>query len=248
MVLFLRIIDGRKYRGWNTLAGNASRVSPVALSWASASHRPSWVNQQVKLTVGVCWLTLVNVFIIDCRVDPVSPSPCVSNAPGRSWTATRCGPRLRLRSLRRLASRPPGPVHSHPICVGCHCARLTECSSHGCSCRRRVLFCSCDASPRIASPGRGLLRRSRCSRLTSLAPSRCASSQVWLRFSPLAGFRVPALGAAVRAGAPPSSARHRARDSRPGHEPAERDGPRTTLALAAQVPARGARGWFLLPF
>jgi hypothetical protein len=86
--------------------------------------------------------------------------------------------------------------------------------------------------------------RSRCSRHASLAPSRCASRQVWLRFSPLAGFRVPALGAACTGTHLLTSARLRARDSRPGHDPAERDGPRTTLSLAAQAPALGARSWF----
>ena len=89
--------------------------------------------------------------------------------------------------------------------------------------------------------------RSRCSRHASLAPSRCASSQVWLRLRPSRAFAfqpVVPLRSLTHL-LVTSSACPRARDSRPGHGPTERAGPRTTLPLAAQVPAHGARGWFV---
>ncbi len=186
-----------------------------------------------------------------------------SNAPGRSWSATRCALRL-AHSVRssavltssRLTSARPRSLPPLFVCavVACwtgRCAHLTTPSCRRCSADRP------SSTPRRASPpwggdGRSRLApfaswRSRCSRHASLAPSRCASSQVWLRLRPWRAFAFPSLVPLRSLGhlLVTSSARQRARDSRPGHGPAVRAGPRTTLALAAQVPAHGARGWML---
>ncbi len=198
-----------------------SRFEPPLTLFAETSPA---VTRTLRVLVGSRELALVNVVE---RPAPFSPTPArvsFHRSPGCPGVPSRVGCRVVALVFDRCDDHasPYSPPRGGDT-RGTPCGRSTPCS-------RLAPFASRDS-----------LRSS----LASLAPSRCASSQVWLRLRPSRAFAFQPSVPLARGNAPPSrSARPRAHDSRPGHGPAVRAGPRTTLALAAQVPTRGARGWF----